>query len=76
MRVTDERLEEGFFRAALFLRDMMDMHGWVWTSNFLREYVRAAFDFQFTNNKSPGMLRKVRRAHPELRPYIKIEGEE
>jgi len=76
MRVTEERLEEGFYKAALFLKDMMEKHGWVWTSNFLREYVRSAFGFEFGNSKSPRMLRKVRSSHPELKDIIKIEGEE
>lgn len=76
MRVTDDQLERAFYIAALFLKDKVEKHGWVWTSNLLREYVRSAFGFEFSNSKSPRMLRMVRRAHPELRPYIKIEGEE
>lgn len=76
MRATDGQLEQAFYIAALFLKNKVERRGWVWTSNFLREYVRAAFGFKFTNTKSPRILRKILRAHPELRPYIKIEGEE
>lgn len=67
-----DRLESKFCEAAMFLKDKVQNEGWHWTSNYLREHVRARYGLRFTNTVSPIILRRLRDNHPELRPYIEI----
>lgn len=62
----DPYLVQAFCRAALFLKARIEHDGWGWTSNYLREHVRAAYGLKFTNSESPKLLRAVMHAHPEL----------
>ena len=70
--MSDERLEAAFYKAAIFLLERVRNDGWQWSSNYLREHVRCASGLKFTNSRSPEMLRKLRTAYPELKPYIEI----
>src|SRR5262245_154484 len=69
----DQRLVDAFYEAALFLVDQVDNHGWVWSSNYLREHVRCRHQLQFANTISPVILREVVRQHPELRGIIRTK---
>ena len=70
MEASDEQLVRAFASAARFLRDRCEHDGWHWSSNFLREYVRAAHGYQFSNTRSPEILRLVKAEFPELRHWI------
>ena len=72
MRCGEERLRVAFYEAALFLKDMVDNHGWKPSSNYLREHVRCATGLRFSNTVSPQLLRWLRRTYPELRAYLEI----
>lgn len=69
---TDEQLVRAFAAAAYFLKDKCEREGWHWTSNFLREYVRAAFAYQFSNTRSPEILRRVASQHADLKEWIEV----
>jgi UDP-N-acetylmuramate dehydrogenase len=71
--MADAKLVKAFYRAAKFQIYMVENEGWHWTSNFLREYVRARYGFKFTNSDSPEILREVKRRYPEVAPYIDIK---
>jgi len=64
-----DRLVERFAAAARFLVDQIEMDGWQWGDNFLREYVRCAFGAQFTNTISPYILELLFRRHPRFAKY-------
>lgn len=70
VEASDEQLERAFTAAATFLKDRCEREGWQWTSNYLREHVRAAFGYRFSNTRSPAILRMVKQRHPELRQWI------
>lgn len=72
-QVIDRKLMLAFYRAAMFLKHRVDTEGWVWSSNYLREHVRCATGLQFTNTRSPDILRQLRLQHPELIPYLDIK---
>jgi hypothetical protein len=40
--MADQRLEDAFYRAAIFLKRRVDTEGWVWSSYYLRERERKA----------------------------------
>lgn len=69
----DKNLVHAFYLAALFLKDRVDHHGWQWSSNYLREHVRCATGWRFSNSLSPVILREVIRRHPELGSYVDIK---
>jgi hypothetical protein len=73
MVTTDEQLVRAFYTAALYLIDKVEREGWYWTSNFLREYVRATTGLRFTNSRSPYILRLLGRKFPELEWWIKLK---
>lgn len=68
----NENLVKAFHDAALFLRERVRHDGWHWSSNFLREYVRASTDTGFTNTLSPEILREVIRRDPSLKNWITL----
>jgi hypothetical protein len=67
-----EKLIKEFHRAAIFLISRIENDGWRWTSNYLREHVRATTNLKFTNSVSPEILRELRDRWPGLRRHIKI----
>jgi len=70
----DPHLVRAFYRAAKFLVARMENDGWQWTSNYLREHVRAAYGLKFTNSESPKILREVKRQYPSIARYIDIKS--
>lgn len=70
MNPSDDQLVEAFAEAAIFLRNKCENSRWRWSSNFLREYVRCAYGYSFTNTRSPTILRLVKERYPELRSWI------
>lgn len=70
--VSDEQLVRAFTTAAVFLKNKCEREGWVWSSNFLREFVRCSSGYQFANARSPTILRLVKHRYPELRKWIEI----
>jgi hypothetical protein len=73
MPATDDQLMRAFYSAAIFLIDRVEHGGWYWTSNYLREHVRAATGLRFTNSRSPDILRKMVKHHPELTPWVALK---
>lgn len=73
MVTTDDQLVRAFYTAALYLIDKVEREGWYWTSNYLREHVRATTGLRFTNTRSPEILRKLGRKHPELKAWIALK---
>lgn len=72
MEATDDQLVRAFAAAARFLIDKCEHEGWHWSSNFLREYVRCATSLQFSNTRSPDILRLLMQRHPEFRHWVEI----
>lgn len=72
MEATDDQLVRAFASAARFLKDKCEHDGWHWSSNFLREYVRCSTSLQFSNTRSPEILRLLKAREPELRHWIDI----
>lgn len=70
---SDRHLLQAFYKAALFMKAKCETEGWQPSSNYLREHVRCATGLQFTNSKSPEILRALLREHPELAPYIGLK---
>lgn len=73
MTTTDEQLVRAFYTAALYLIDKVEREGWYWTSNYLREHVRATTGLRFTNTRSPTILRKLASRFPELKEWIALK---
>jgi len=67
------RLVQAIYDAALFLMARCENDGWQPSSYYLREHVRCATGLEFSNSKSPLILRALLQAHPELRPYIGVK---
>jgi hypothetical protein len=66
-------LIEAFYCAALFLKLRIEQDGWQWSSNYLREHVRCANGMRFSNSQSPAILRALKKAHPDIAPFIKLK---
>jgi hypothetical protein len=63
------KLVEKFYQSALFLKERMELDGWTWSWNYLREHARCALGARFTNTVSPEILTALRKAHPEIAHY-------
>ena len=70
MRVSTTMLVEAFRDAALFQIEQIRRGGWRWSSNYLREHVRCATPLEFSNSRSPVILRKLVERYPEFKQYI------
>jgi hypothetical protein len=73
MAPVDPHLVNAFYRALMFLKARIEHDGWGWTSNYLREHVRAAYGLRFSNSKSPKILRALMKQHPEFAKLVKIK---
>src|SRR5262245_55953230 len=73
MVATNDQLVRAFYTAALYLIDKVEREGWYWTSNYLREHVRATTGLRFTNTRSPEILRLLVRRFPELKPWVELK---
>ena len=62
-----DRLVDLFYRAAVFLVNIIENHGWKWRANYMREHAGCASGAQFTNTVSPYINELVFRKYPDLR---------
>lgn len=69
-----QKLVDAFYETAVMLKHHVEYDNWAWTSNFLREYVRARYRLKFSNNESPRIMDEVVRQHPELGKWIKLHA--
>jgi hypothetical protein len=66
----EERLIGAHYQAARFLMEKCKSERWFWSSNFLREYVRCSTGLQFSNSRSPEILRTLKERYPEIKHWI------
>jgi hypothetical protein len=74
--ISDARLVQAFYQAALFMRERCNSGGWQPSSNFLREHERCASGLKFPNSKSPLILRAVLQKPPRAAPLHRSEDAE
>jgi hypothetical protein len=66
----DQKLVDRFYEAARFLKKRVEEDGWVWSTGFLREYVRAKYRMRFDSGLVPAIEDEVCRQHPRMNDVI------
>jgi hypothetical protein len=72
-RVT-QQLVDAFYEAAVLLKHKVEHDNCIWSSNYLREYVRVHYLLKFGNELSPVIMDEVIAQHPELGAWIKLKA--
>ena len=73
--MVDQKLVGAYYEATLWLIDQIKHHGWHhWSADFLCEYARARYAYEFSDSLSPLILDEMLRQHPHLKRWFKEEA--